>query len=619
MRAGGILEGAELDAYDWSLRLGSPQTIAHPPITLVTITDQDIRELGQWPVSDDVLSKALTGILAHGPRVVGVDIYRDLKVPPGRLVLNQVLKDNPSVLMVKKFGQPEQGGIPGPAILQGTDRLGFSDFVLDRDGVVRRGLLFLDDGSNVSQSLAFLATQKYVETEGIIPQPAREQAEWLQLGPTVFRPLEANDGGYVGADADGYQFLLDLRRQAEAFPTVSLATILEGNVAPGLIHDRIILLGVVSQGVKDYFYTSQCGRLALCPEVAGIELHALITAQLLREARGVGVPIATWSDGQELAWLVLWVFGGGLVGAWVRGGWRFSLVVIGGLVLLSVTVIGAMTKQWWIPWVPPTLGWLANAMVGAALVSYREQRDRQLLMALFSRHVSPQVAEAVWVQREEFLEKGRWRPRTLVVTTMFTDLEGFTAIAERLPSEQLWEWLNAYMDTMVNIITNHGGLVDDYYGDMIKAGFGALARDDDPAVIRHYATEAVKCSLAMDQAMRGLVQQWRQEGLAALRMRVGINTGQVMVGSLGSTDRLKFTTMGDAVNIAARLENIDKDEWKSEDSDHTCRILLGETTVQCLDPGLWNVKALGSMRLAGRTSSLAVYRLYPEYGENLNG
>jgi adenylate cyclase len=325
--------------------------------------------------------------------------------------------------------------------------------------------------------------------------------------------------------------LLNLDRGVHAFPTLSLQAVLAGEGNPEVIHDRIVLLGVVSEGVKDYFYTSQCGNLARCPRVPGIELHGYVVAQLLRDAREGDAPIATLSEGQEVGWIALWVLGGALVGFWVRGAWRFSIVVLLGLFVLSSIVVVSIANSWWMLWVTPAIGWVVNAMVVTAFISNREQQDRRAVMALFSRHVSPQVAAAVWEQREEFLEQGRWRPHTQVVSTVFTDLEGFTTVAENMPPNQLWEWLNSYLDTMVKIITDHGGLIDDYYGDMIKAGFGVLTKEQTQEDIGRHATNAVKCSLAMEQEMIRLNRLWEQKGLSPVRMRVGINTGQVMVGS----------------------------------------------------------------------------------------
>ncbi len=612
LRSQGLLEGMELEAYDWSLRLRPSIETESPPITLVTITDQDIQTLGHWPVSDEILATALTAIQEHGPRAIGVDIYRDLEVPPGRQRLNQILSEYQDILMVQKFGKPEKGGIPAPAVLQGTDRVGFSDMVVDPDGVVRRGLLFLDDGTTFSRSFPFRLAMKYLEPEGIQPEPAKENPDWLQLGEHAFRPFESSDGSYVQADAHGYQFLLNVNRRNQSFPTVSLQAVIEGNAQAELIRDRIVLLGVVSEGVKDYFYTSQCGNLMQCQRISGIELHGHIVAQLLREAKDSAMPIKTLSEAQETGWIGLWVLGGSFIAFWARGAWKFSVVVVVGLLALSGFVVGAISQSLWVPWAPPAMGWLINAMVVTAFISKQEQQDRQVLMELFSRHVSPQVAEAVWEQREQFLDNGRWRPQTLIVTTLFTDLEGFTGMAEKMRPDQLWESLNTYMDTMVKIILDHGGLIDDYYGDMIKAGFGVLISEQTEERISADVRKAVKCSIAMEEEMVQFNARWQQQGLGSIRMRVGINTGPVLVGSLGSAERLKFTTIGDAVNIAARLESLDKDRWKAEEPNSVCRILLGETTRQYLGPHPWHLQEMGSVILAGKRQDLKVFRLYAE-------
>ena len=108
LRGKGYLESAELDAYDWSLRLRPTKVSLKPPITVVAITDQDIRKLGSWPVTDEVLAKSLNMIMQQHPRAIGVDMYRDLEVPPGRQALNQMLNAHPEIFIVMKFGEIEK-------------------------------------------------------------------------------------------------------------------------------------------------------------------------------------------------------------------------------------------------------------------------------------------------------------------------------------------------------------------------------------------------------------------------------------------------------------------------------------------------------------------------------
>jgi len=377
-----------------------------------------------------------------------------------------------------------------------------------------------------------------------------------------------------------------------------------------LVQDKIVLIGVVAQGVKDYFYTSQCGTLGACSKISGIELHGYMVHQLLRAAQEGRAPIVTYSDHLEDGWIGLWVLGGALVGAWVRGAGRFSLVVLTGVLVLGGLVVGGMMKGIWIPFVPPAVGWVVNAMVVTAYISNREKKNRMVLMSLFSRHVSSEVAQAVWKKREQFLENGRLRPQKLVVTTLFTDLEGFTPIAERMEPHTLLDWLNTYMENMVNIIADHGGVVDDYYGDMIKAGFGVFTAEQTEEDKQRDAKHAVDCAMAMEQEMIRLNTAWQQQGLPTVRMRVGINTGPVVAGSLGSAQRLKFTTIGDSVNIAARLESFQKDSLEMWAKEDVCRILIGEATKQYLGDHQWTLKDVGMVTLKGKSSGLPVYRVF---------
>ena len=615
LRGQGFLESAELDAYDWSMRLRPTNTQPNPPITLVSITDQDIRILGHWPVTDAVLARAVDLLATHHPRAIGVDIYRDLEVPPGRQELDRVLEAHPDILMVMKFGEIKNGGIPGPALLRGTDRVGFNDVIVDSGGIVRRGLLFLDDGTNFYRSFSLLLALQYLQRESIVPKPAVENSDWLQLGETVIRPFEAHDGGYVEADAQGYQYLLDLERGESVFPTISVGALLAGQFNPELIRDHIVLVGVIAQGVKDYFYTSQCGTLTVCPSIPGLELHAYMVHQLLRLAKGeTRSLITTFPDSLEAAWIGLWVLGGGFIGVWVRGAWRFSLAVLMGIVLLSGVVVSGMMYGTWIPFIPSVMGLVVNAMVVTAWFSNREKQDRTLLMSLFSRHVSSEVAQAVWENREQFLEKGRLRPQKLVVTTVFTDLEGFTTIAENMEPNRVLDWLNTYMERMVKIINHHGGMVDDYHGDMIKADFGVFQLVQTEENKRQAVTNAVSCAVAMEQEMRGLNTQWQQQGLPEVRMRIGIQTGPVVVGSLGSAQRLKFTTIGDSVNIASRLESFQKDSLETWSKDEICRILIGETTKYYLGNHPWGLKEVGVITLRGKANGISVYRLFTKAG-----
>ena len=130
----GILETLELSAYDWTLRLAPSSVDPNPRIALIRITEEDIQHLAQWPISDENIAKALNILIEHGPRTIGLDLYRDIEVQPGRDDLNRVLGKHREIVTVMKFPDQKGGGVPGPAILQGTDQVGFNDILVDPGG-----------------------------------------------------------------------------------------------------------------------------------------------------------------------------------------------------------------------------------------------------------------------------------------------------------------------------------------------------------------------------------------------------------------------------------------------------------------------------------------------------
>src|SRR5262249_18092401 len=189
-----------------------------------------------------------------------------------------------SVVAVTKFGDAASAGVRPPAVLKGTDQVGFNDILVDPGGVVRRGLLFLDDSTAATNSFALQLALRYLEPEGVKPSPDPRNPAPLRLGRTTIRPLEPNDGGYVGADAGGYQFLLDLWGGARPFGSVDLTTGVAGNVSPDLVRDKIVLIGVTAESINDDFYTPLSRGLRGGQHIAGVAVHAHIVSQLLRMA-----------------------------------------------------------------------------------------------------------------------------------------------------------------------------------------------------------------------------------------------------------------------------------------------------------------------------------------------
>ncbi len=608
IRSAGYLESLELAAYDWNIRLRPKLSVKESRIVLIKITERDIHKQGCWPLPDKTIAEVLDNLTQYGPRAIGLDIYRDIPVPPGSKELDGFLSRNNHVIAVMKYGDESETGIAPPSVLKDTDRVGFTDIIVDPGGIVRRGLLFMDDGETTFYSFALRLSLLYLQAEGIQPQPDKSNPQHIRLGQTTIRPFESDDGGYVDADAKGYQFLLDFKDNRDSFPSISLTDILSDKFDPKLIRDKIVIIGIDNTGVKDFFYTPYSRGLKTKHYITGSALNAHIVSQLLRFGLEGDSRASTTNQWVEILWILVWSFMGGMIGLIIRSPWHFSIFTSIFMLFNFLFTYLAFLSGWWFPLVPSAMTWLMSAVVVTAYISKQEKEQRTLLMNLFSKHVSKEIADTVWEQRDQFLDGKRPRSQKMTATVLFTDLKGFTSVSEKMEPQKLMDWLNTYMESMTELVLKYGGIVDDYAGDGLKADFGVPFARVTEADISGDAVNAVDCALAMQTKMRELNSLWQDKNLPTVGLRIGIYTGSIVAGCLGSAQRLKYTTIGDAINIASRLESLDINIVETETTDSSCRILTGEKTLRYLNQQ-FHVLRIGEISLKGKSEKITVYRI----------
>ena len=608
LRATGYLQLLELTGFDLLLTSASHPDSDSPPVVLIGITEEEIQSLGRWPLTDEMLKNTIEQILSYKPRVLGVDIYRDQQVPPGAAGLNTLLAATDNVVLIHKLGGPASPSIKAPAVLQETNRIGFSDMVIDPGGAVRRGLLFMDDGQQSYSSLALAMVLKYLQADGIYPQAGVPEPSHIRLGKVTIPPLESHDGAYIDADAGGYQFMLNFKGGPAPFRQLALADLQDRETAARFIHDRIVILGVTAESVKDSFVTPYNQSNPDAQAMSGIVLHGHIANQLIRMAVHGEQPIKVPEEYSEYMLIAAWGLLGAVVAVYVQMLWQFLLLLVAGLLIIVGVPYMALQSGWWIPMVPAVMAWILSAGLVLVFLRGQERSQRKQLMDLFSRNVSADIAEEIWRQRDHFLEGGRLAASEITATVLFSDLENFTPLSEKLGPSRLMDWLNRYMEIMAGLVITHGGIVDDYYGDAIMADFGVpLVRETDEEITLD-ARSAVDCALAMRQAIDELNAECEEQGLPAVRMRVGICTGAMVAGFLGNKERMKYTTIGDTVNTAARLESYGKELPAMEIREGACRILVGESTAQRLSVD-YLVEAVGDLELKGKAKPVAVYKV----------
>lgn len=607
LRDYGRLQFLELALYDKLLTQQSSQLPADKRITLVLINDDDQRRYG-WPVTDRQLLKALTHILAQKPQVIGLDIYRDLPVPAHSSAyqqLQQLFSQNAQIIAITKVISNKGIYVSPPQALIGSKRVGFNDLIVDNDGVIRRGLFFMsDEQQKLYWSFSLRLALRYLAQTGVYltnhPQTSQDYLGTSPLPP----PLTPHYGNYVEIDAKGYQYLLTYPGPLNQFDTVSFHSVISQQFPSDFFKDKIVILGTKAEATPDFFYIP-----VTLERISGAEIHAYATSQLLRLAAGQSITIKSLTAIQELVWIWSWAILSGLVGLWASSIWRFILATLSGMVLLLVISWWSFVYGWWLPWAAPTLSWLVILCVMIIYFYSQERYERSLLMNLFSRYVSKDIADLIWQSRKQYFQQGRLRPQRIISTVLFSDLQDFTTISENLDPNVLMEWLNEYMACMVSQVELHHGQVNKFMGDAIMAVFGTPLGEALPENEAQNARNAVNCALAMQEALMVLHQQWQKKAFPLIRIRVGIATGALVAGSLGNIHRQEYTVLGDTVNIAARLESFDKQFDKFND----CRILIDENTLAALDEN-YSVDYIGKASLKGRKELVPIYQVNQAHG-----
>ncbi|HEY9626191.1 MAG TPA: CHASE2 domain-containing protein [Coleofasciculaceae cyanobacterium] len=401
IRLMGLLQIQEWMALDASSRLCPERAIASQ-VVIVGI-DEDNLNTGSLLFSDADLAKAISTLAASRPRVIGLDLYRDLPVEPGHDALLQVFKTVPNIIGVETALNTQDSLNMRPPPQLPPERIGFTDAVVDDDGKVRRIILSNADpsyagqtqidpsyadrgepGQEIRYSFAFRLVQMYLAAQGIQFQPKTLQT--LRFGATELQRFQSNSGGYIQANAKGNQRMLNFCASQQLFRNLSMRDVLTQRFSPEWIRDRIIIIGMAASSVKDIFFTSAL-RETISSQASGnpfpatrliygAEVQAYGADQLLREVLEQRSALRFWSDGWEYLWIVGWGCVGIALGLVLQSPWKSLINIAIALVGLIGICFLALLMGWWIPVVPPGL-----ALGGAGLVTAFFDRDLRFELA----------------------------------------------------------------------------------------------------------------------------------------------------------------------------------------------------------------------------------------------
>ncbi|MDC0835936.1 adenylate/guanylate cyclase domain-containing protein [Geitlerinema sp. CS-897] len=541
LRFAGALQPLELAAYDLLLRWRPLEPTASR-VVLVGITENDITEtLARPTLSDGELAQIIETIREANPRAIGLDIYRDLPHPPGSDRLDRTFSTTPNLVGIRKVvGWNGNPPIDADAVLMELGQVGANDIKSDDDGKMRRAYLFIRSRtSELVTGLGLQLAKQYLAPYDIEPEPAPHDPETMLLGTATFPRFQTYDGGYVRADDRGYQILIDYRNTSIA--RVSLTEVMSGTVDPDFFRDRVVLMGYVAESANDIHFTP-------LGHMTGVEIQAHVTQQIIATALGERRVMRSLSEPVEWLWIVAWILVASLW-SWqkrhVFEASRLSLSLWIGWGVLGIGVLVAVwvafTQGWWLPVVPTLFGIFGSA---AAIAIYLAASATQL-RRIFGRYITDEVV-ATLLETPEGLN---FQCRRQVVTILMSDLRGFSTLSEQLAPERVVELLDIYLGEMTDIITFYKGTINEFMGDGILVFFGAPTSSEDDV------DRAIACALAMEAAMPSLNEKLNQKKLPDIQMGIGINTGEVVVGNIGSLKRAKWSVIGTHINLAARIES----------------------------------------------------------------
>lgn len=391
----GLLQTWELSMFDYLLQLRPPRPVSDR-VVLITIDEPDLQTVGQYPVPDRDIAAVIRRVQAAQPRAIGLDLYRDLPVPPGHADLATVFQTTPNLVVIEHIADPDNPSVPPPPAIAKPGQVGFNNVVHDLDDRVRRGLLYSNarGTTKAKPSFALTLALRYCAQDGLEPRPAVDGSGNLQIGNAIFRRFRGHDGAYAHADEGGYQILLDPRgRPGKVFRRVSLAEVLQGKVSAEVFRDRVVLIGYVAVSANDFVLTAYSRQLIGPPlPVPGVELHANFVSQLLGSVYDQRPVFATWPEPVEGLWVLVWA-GVGVILSWrVRSLalWLGALSLTG----LGIVVVGygALLLGWWVPVVPPFLGTVGAAVVMTAYIARLQeqyQRSKEFLNSIINTIPDP--------------------------------------------------------------------------------------------------------------------------------------------------------------------------------------------------------------------------------------
>ncbi len=582
-----ILGGLEKSSYDLLFQLRRAQEPS-PEVLIVGITEDCLEELGRWPWDREVHGKLLERLNEGEVNTVGMDIifsepsresWRDQAMVEATRDSAPVIYPAVAPMVPSSFPgflSSTHTVKPLPE-LQEVSEYGHITMAPDSDGIVRETTLWIEEEGEPLPSFALVLWARsrdmcleelHTYLKSFFEQSSSPSS--LTLGDKSF-PLER-----------GSQFLINFSGGPNNFPVLPYHLVLEGAYSPTTFDDAVVLVGYNAPGLGDYYFTPYEKEI-----MYGVEIHANILNSFLQEG-----PIHTLPLWANLLIIAAIAVGSLLLFRYIKPVWSWAAFLAAALAFFSAVWYLFSGPSLYVEAVYPLTALAGSYLTGIVYNFIAERQDRQRVTRIFSRYVAPQVVTEILDTGEENLKLGGVSRE---VTILFIDVRGFTPLSEKLTPEEVVAVLNKYFDLVTGCIFDNRGTVDKYMGDAVMALFNA------PLPLEDHPLWAVKTGRDIVEKGAALQEEIREMAGVTLNFGIGINTGQVVVGNIGSFTRMEYTAIGDAVNLAARLES----------QAQPGQVLVSEYVYEKIS-GKIPLEPVGEMQVKGKSQPVNVYQLAKE-------
>lgn len=573
-----------------------PEKDAYVPFTEVkqALTNQDVsgmkkNELIDWleKVSDSD-QRFAEAILSSKRTVLGFSVFPTKEAAKEQFVekMDQThldLLDFSQFSVVQRFDSPDNSvrlrpvyavGMSLPKLMNAANSAGFVSFIPESDGVIRWVPMAMQLGEYLFPSLSLQALHEATRLPtGVVIAPFG--VDGVRLGEDLIPTSELGD------------FLVNYYGPEYTFSHISATDVLSGKTGKAELDNKLVVLGATAAGTYD-LHVSPYG-----PLYPGVEVHASVMENILQQDFLIRPDWLRILD-------VVMILGSGLF----LGVLSLFYRAYGMAFFLAGSVLSYLIADYYLftvqgLWVHTVYPVFTQVFVYSGITLYKyafEEGEKRFIKTAFGQFLSPIVVDQL-VKNPSLLKLGG---ESKELTAFFSDVAGFSTISEKLAPKELVELLNDYLTEMTDIILKYDGTVDKFEGDAIIAFFGA------PVPYEDHARRACLTAIEMQQRLKEMRAVWKSQGKHELYMRIGMNTGEMVIGNMGSKTRMDYTMMGDSVNLAARLEGVNK-QYKTE-------ILISEFTYEKVKRDI-ETRELDRIRVVGKKKPVKIYEVLGQIGE----